>query len=171
MDSLFCTFDPFKLGLPVYIAWSKCLRTLTAESIMTERTKCSINCPAWQKCSDKEMQAFLKLFLGLEAETEYTRQIVHQMRTSLNREDVRRRVMRLQDIVEQRVEQMIEERLEQRVEENKMLWLAQGDIQGFDRDSREKARETARRALECGIPADTVSKFTGLSIDEVKTLL
>ena len=75
--------------------------------------------------------------------------------------------MRLQEIVDQRVE------------ENKMLWLAQGDTQGFDRGmtqgfdkgSREKALETARRALECGIPVDTVAKFTGLSVDEVASLL
>ena len=36
------------------------------------------------------MRAFLKLIMGMEAETDYTRQIVRVMRTSLKREDVRR---------------------------------------------------------------------------------
>ena len=89
--------------------------------------------------------------MGLEAETEYTRQIVRVMRTSLKREDVRRNVMRLQEIVDQRVE------------ENKMLWLAQG--------KREKTLDTARRALERGLAPDVVSEITGLPIDEVEALL
>ena len=37
-------------------------------------------------------------------------------------------------------------------------------------DEREKALQTARGALECGIPADTVAKFTGLSVEEVRSL-
>ena len=37
-------------------------------------------------------------------------------------------------------------------------------------DEREKALQTARGALECGIPADTVAKFMGLSVEEVRSL-
>ena len=59
--------------------------------------------------------------------------------------------MRLQEIVDQRVE------------ENKMLWLAQG--------KRDKARDTARRALERGLAPDMVSEITGLSIEDVEALL
>ena len=36
---------------------------------------------------------------------------------------------------------------------------------------RKTRLETARRALECGIPADTVTKFTGLFVEEVSSLL
>ena len=47
----------------------------------------------------------------------------------------------------------------------------QGIAIGEKRGSYEKAVQTARRALECGIPADTVAKFTGLSLEEVEGLL
>ena len=174
----FCTFDPFDKGLPVY----------TVEQIFKEDRgkkyddgthKVFYNAAAWEKCEDKEMRAFLKLIMGMEAETDYTRQIVHEMRTSLKREDVRRRVMRLQDIVYQRAKQMfnqqteqiIEERIEERIEENKMLWLAQGDTQGFDRGSREKALQTARRALQRGFAPDVIAELTGLPVDEVRALM
>ena len=158
----FCTFDPFKRGLPVY----------TVEQIFKEDRgknyddgthKVFYNCPAWEKCEDKEMRAFLKLIMGMEAETDYTRQIVHEMRTSLKRGDVRRRVMRLQDIVYQRAKQI--------VEENKMLWLAEGDTQGFDRGIRENKLQTARAFLAMGLPIEQVAQGTGLSVDEVRELL
>ena len=49
--------------------------------------------------------------------------------------------------------------------------IAIGERRGIAIGTREKARETARRALECGIPADTVAKFTGLSVEEMQALL
>ena len=153
----FCTFDPFGKGLPVYT-----VRQTYEEAHDTKYDdgthKVFYNASAWEKCEDEQMRAFLKLIMGMEAETDYTRQIVRVMRTSLKREDVRRSVMRLQEIIDQRAEDVIN----QRVEENKMLWLAQG--------TREKARETARRALKRGLAPDMVSEITGLSIDEVEAL-
>ena len=74
--------------------------------------------------------------------------------------------MRLQEIIDQRAEQM----LNQYVEENKMLWLAQGDTQGFDRGSRDKALQTARSFLAMGLSAQQVAEGTGLSVDEVQQL-
>ena len=178
----FCTFDPFKLGLPVYIV-EQVFKDTHGAKYDDGTHKVLYNCPAWEKCSDKEMQAFLKLFLGLEAETEYTRQIVHEIHTSLKREDVRRRVMRLQDIVYQRAEQMfnqqteqfIEERVEERLKESKMLWFAngeeRGEKQGFDRGSRQKALQTARNLIAMGLDADQIAQATGLSIEDVRELM
>ena len=117
------------------------------------------NASAWQKCEDTEMRAFLKLIMGMKASTNYTRQIVHEMRTSLKREDVRRNVMRLQEIIDQRVE------------EKKTMWLAQGDTQGFNRGSRDTKLQTARRALGRGFASDVVADLTGLTLDEVQSLL
>ena len=87
--------------------------------------------------------------------------------------------MRLQDIVYQRAEQMfnqqteqfIEERVEERIKESKMLWLAQGDTQGFDRGSREKALQTARNLIAMGLDADQIAQATGLSIEDVRELM
>ena len=69
--------------------------------------------------------------------------------------------------------------LNQYVEENKMLWLAQGDTQGFDRGmtqgfdkgSRDTKIATSRRALDRGFAPDVVAELTGLSLDEVASLL
>ena len=60
-----------------------------------------------------------------------------------------------------------------------MLWLAQGDTQGFDRGmtqgfdkgSRDTKIATARRALDRGFAPDVVAELTGLSLDEVASLL
>ena len=66
--------------------------------------------------------------------------------------------MRLQEIVDQRVE------------ENKMLWLAQGDTQGFARGSRDTKIATARAFLAMGLSVQQVAQGTGLPIEEVEAL-
>ena len=153
----FCTFDPFGKGLPVYT-----VRQTYEEAHDTKYDdgthKVFYNCTAWEKCEDEQMRAFLKLIMGMEAETEYTRQIVRVMRTSLKREDVRRNYMRLQEIVDQRVE------------ENKMLWIAQGDTQGFARGTHNTRVDTARAFLAMGLSVQQVAQGTGLPIDEVEAL-
>ena len=166
----FCTFDPFKLGIPVYTV--RQTYEEAKEAKYDDGThKVFYNCTAWDKCTDKEMRAFLKLVMGLEAETEYTRQIVHVMHSSLKREDVRRNVMRLQEIIDQRVE----EKLDQYVEENKMLWLAQGDTQGFDKGMAQGSRDTkiatARNLLAMGLSVQQTAQAVDLPLDEVKALL
>ena len=66
--------------------------------------------------------------------------------------------MRLQEIVDQRVE------------ENKMLWLAQGDTQGFDKGSRDTKLQTARSFLAMGFGVEQTAQAVGLSVDEVQQL-
>ena len=162
----FCTFDPFDKGLPVYDV-EQVFKNTHGAKYDDGTHKVFYNASAWDKCEDEQMRAFLKLLMGLEAETEYTRQIVHVMRTSLKREDVRRDVMRLQEIVDQRAEE--------RVEENKMLWFAQGEKRGekrgFDRGSRDTKLQTARAFLAMGLSAQQVAQGVGLSVDEVEALV
>ena len=69
--------------------------------------------------------------------------------------------------------------LNQYVEENKMLWIAQGDTQGFDRGMtqgfdkgvRDTKIATARNLLSMGLSVQQVAQGTGLSLDEVRALL
>ena len=46
-----------------------------------------------------------------------------------------------------------------------------GEKRGITIGSHDARVEDARRALECGIPADTVAKFTGLPLDDVMALV
>ena len=141
----FCTFDPFGRGLPVYT-----VRQTYEEEHDTKYDdgthKVFYNASAWDKCEDEQMRAFLKLIMGMEAETDYTRQIVNEMRTSLKREDVRRNFMRLQEIIDQRAEEKI--------------------LQGV----REKALQTAQAFLAMGLSVEQVAQGTGLPVDEVRSL-
>ena len=72
----FCTFDPFVLGLPVYVV-EQVFKDTGGAKYDDGTHKVLYNCPAWDKCDDEQMRAFLKFIMGMEAETEYTRQIVH----------------------------------------------------------------------------------------------
>ena len=74
--------------------------------------------------------------------------------------------MRLQEIVDQRIE------------ENKMLWFAQGNTQGFDKGmaqgfdkgSRDTKIATARAFLAMGLSVQQVAQGTGLPVEEVEAL-
>jgi predicted transposase/invertase (TIGR01784 family) len=45
-----------------------------------------------------------------------------------------------------------------------------GKAEGIAEGELKKARETARAMLADGVPADTVSKYTGLGVDEIKAI-
>ncbi|UCH96577.1 MAG: DNA repair protein, partial [Candidatus Aminicenantes bacterium] len=45
-----------------------------------------------------------------------------------------------------------------------------GEKRGEKRGIEKKAKETAKRMLEDGLPIDTISKYTGLTADEIKKL-
>ncbi|MDR2780981.1 MAG: hypothetical protein LBB21_00775 [Holosporaceae bacterium] len=46
----------------------------------------------------------------------------------------------------------------------------EGKAEGIAEGELKKARETARAMLADGVPADTVSKYTGLGVDEIKAI-
>ncbi|MDE6871328.1 MAG: hypothetical protein K2J62_04290, partial [Bacteroidales bacterium] len=48
--------------------------------------------------------------------------------------------------------------------------LAEGEARGEERGARETAMKTASRLLVEGIPAEMVSKCTGLSLEDVLAL-
>ena len=141
-----CTFDPFKQGLPVY----------TVRQVFKEAPKKNYNdgthaifynCPAWQKCKDENVRAFMEYADTDVAESDFTRKVEQRIKDERETQRLRSEYMTYQ----MKLDETFEE----------------GTIVG----ERKKALDTARRALERGFAPDVVSEITGLSIEEVQSLI
>ena len=63
-----------------------------------------------------------------------------------------------------------EQEVETRISDAKAEGLEEGRAEGEKIGERKKAIETAKKMIADGLPADVVSKYSGLSIDEIKVL-
>ena len=153
-----CTFDPVGLGLPVYTV--RQTYEETDEKYYDDGTcKILYNCLKWEECKDSEVQAVLKYMQTGLAESALVQDIDSAIEGERELQAMRSEYMTYDMKL-----------CEVRDETREATWdEAWG--QAWQEGSREKALQTARRALECGIPVDTVAKFTGLSVDEVASLL
>ena len=137
-----CTFDPFKRGQPVYsFSWRD---DSHPEFMLGDKSRRIVyNAPAWENCEDEELKAFLRYVALKQASSKLTADLDEAVEFAKHSTSWRMGYNMIYEAIAQAKEEGI----------------------------REDKIETARRALECGIPADTVAKFTGLPLDEVRALL
>ena len=64
-----------------------------------------------------------------------------------------------------------DEWLAEGLEKGKEEGLAEGLEKGLAEGEHKKAIETARKMLTDGLPVEVVTKYTGLSVDEIKLLI
>ena len=50
-------------------------------------------------------------------------------------------------------------------------WERNARQDGLEKGMEKKAKETARKMLEDGLPIENISKYTGLSEKEIRTLM
>ena len=84
-------------------------------------------------------------------------------------------VIRLPDAFKDRIKEEIKKVEEEYKMEYVPIWLRdereEGIKIGEEKGKEEKAKETAKRMLEDGLPIETISKYTGLTEKEVKALM
>ena len=68
--------------------------------------------------------------------------------------------------IEKGMAQGIEKGMAQGIEKG----MVQGIAQGIEKGKDEAIRDNARRMKSDGMPPDLISKYTGLSVDEILTL-
>ncbi len=64
----------------------------------------------------------------------------------------------------------IEEGIEKGIEQGIEKGIEQGIEKGIEQGSKEKAFESAKNAIAIGLDSETISKITGLSIEEIERL-
>ena len=141
-----CTFDPFKLGLPVY----------TVNHVFKEAPKKDYddgthaivyNCPAWRKCKSKNVRALMKYADTQVADSPFVQKIEQQIEDERVTQRLRSEYMTYQMKLDERFEE--------------------GTIVG----ERKKAVQTARAFLAMGLSVQQVAQGVGLPVEEVRALL
>ena len=141
-----CTFDPFALDLPVY----------TVNHVFKESPKKNYddgthaifyNCPAWEKCQNKNVRALMRYADTQIAESDFTREIEHRVEYERETQRLRSEYMTYQ----MKLDETLEEGIAIGVRENKL--------------------DTARAFLAMGLNVQQIALGTGLPVEEVQSLL
>ena len=146
----FCTFDPFKLGIPIYKV-RQSFEDAPDEEYHDGTHKIFYNCTAFEKCPDTELKAVLKLLMGREADTNFAREITQEIKEKIENTAIRSEFMDIEEIIKDKSD----------------IKFAQGITQG----ERNKAITTARNFRMMGVlTIEQIALGTGLSVEEVAAL-
>ena len=149
-----CTFDPVGLGLPVYVVEQVFAGTGGAKY---DDGTCKIlyNCLKWEECKDSEVQAVLKYMQTGLAESALVQDIDSAIEGERELQAMRSEYMTYDmKLCEVRDETWDE------------AWG-----QAWQEGSRDTKIATARNLLSMGLSVQQVAEGTGLSVDEVASLL
>ena len=149
-----CTFDPVGLGLPVYVVEQVFAGTGGAKY---DDGTCKIlyNCLKWEECKDSEVQAVLKYMQTGLAESALVQDIDSAIEGERQLQAMRSEYMTYDmKLCEVRDETWDE------------AWG-----QAWQEGSRDTKIATARNLLSMGLSVQQVAQGTGLSVDEVASLL
>ena len=149
----FCTFDPFRKGLPQYTFYSAC-KELPGLELNDKCRKIIYNVNAFEKATDEQVRKLLEFISTGKSETPLTNKICKELR-------------RIQSNEEWRVEYMT---LQIFKEDAYNFGFTDGISLGITRGAHEKAIETAKNLLSLGLSHEQIASATGLSIGEIEKL-
>ena len=168
-----CTQDPFGKGLPVYTFENTCQED--GDLFLADKSyKVFYNVSAYSKEKDDELCALLRYLCKKQATSHFTQSIDELVETTKNNEKFRSLYMSLNihkdDLL--REGSLIGEKIgfEKGVVAGISRGRSEGLAQGFSEGSRQKAIETAKLMKYENLGIDLISKVTGLSVEEIKTL-
>ena len=153
----FCTFDPFRKGLPQYTFRNTC-EELPELKLADKCRKIAYNVNAFKKVSDENIRKLLEFISTDKSETSLTNKITKELKRVQGNEEWRAEYMTLQ---------MFEK------ETYKFGFTAgrdEGISIGLSQGAHQKAVETIKTLLAFGDSIEKVSKVTGLSPEEIENL-
>ena len=165
-----CTFDPFGLGLPVYVV-DQVFHGVPDKKYDDGTNAIFYNCPAWEKCQGEKPRALMKYVDTQTAESDLTHKIDEQIKGERERQRLRSEYMTYQMRLDERYAEGISVGRDEGIPIGYNKGIAVGEKRGISIGSHEARVATARRALMRGFAPDVVAELTGLSVDEVSSLL
>ena len=157
----FCTFDPFRKGLPQYTFCNSC-EELPDLKLDDKCRKIAYNVNAFEKVDDKKIRKLLEFISTGKSETPLTNKICKELK-------------RVQGNEEWRAEYMTWEMLKQDTYDSgfsagRNEGIAIGEERGISLGAYQKAVETAKNLIDLGLPQDQIALVTGLSVEEIEKL-
>ena len=161
----FCTFDPFRKGLPQYTFCNSC-EELPDLKLDEKCRKIAYNVNAFEKVDDEKIRKLLEFISTGKSETPLTNKICKELK-------------RVQGNEEWRAEYMTWEMLKQDTydsgfsagrNEGIAIGEERGISLGITQGAYQKAVETAKNLIDLGLPQDQIALVTGLSVEEIEKL-
>jgi len=149
----FCTFDPFRKGLPQYTFYNTC-EELPDLKLADKCRKIAYNVNAFKKVGDKNVRKLLEFISTGKSETSLTNKISNELR-------------RVQGNEEWRAEYMTLEMLKKDTYDS---GFTAGRNEGIFLGAHQKAVETAKSMKLENMSISMISHFTGLTPDEIEKL-
>ena len=161
----FCTFDPFRKGLPQYTFCNSC-EELPDLKLSDKCRKIAYNVNAFEKVDDEKIRKLLEFISTGKSETPLTNKICKELK-------------RVQGNEEWRAEYMTWEMLKQDTYDSGFsageeygfsLGRNEGISLGITQGEHKKAIETAKSMRFRNISIDVIAECTGLSVEEIEKL-
>ena len=153
----FCTFDPFRKGLPQYTFCNSC-EELPDLKLDDKCRKIAYNVNAFEKVDDEKIRKLLEFISTGKSETPLTNKICKELK-------------RVQGNEEWRAEYMTWEMLKQDTYDS---GFSAGEEHGFSlgitQGEHKKAVETAKSMKSENMAVSLIAHFTGLSVEEIEKL-
>ena len=148
-----CTDDPFEKKLPVYTFERKCKENESVD-FGDQTHHIVFNAAAYADEKNPEIKDFLSFVKNNKAESDFTRGIANMVQTKKFEQTF---------VNEYLAWNLHDQDVERR---GKLEGRKEGRLEGI----QEANTETAKRLMALGIPIDTITQATGLSLEFVKTL-
>ena len=157
----FCTFDPFRKGLPQYTFCNSC-EELPDLKLSDKCKKIAYNVNAFEKVDDEKIRKLLEFISTGKSETSLTNKICKELK-------------RVQGNEEWRAEYMTWEMLKQDTYDSGFSageehGIAIGEERGISLGEHKKAIETAKNALSMKLTLEQIANLTGLSVEVIQDL-
>ena len=161
----FCTFDPFRKGLPQYTFCNSC-EELPDLKLDDKCRKIAYNVNAFEKVDDEKIRKLLEFISTGKSETPLTNKICKELK-------------RVQGNEEWRAEYMTWEMLKQDTydsgfsagrNEGIAIGEERGISLGITQGAYQKAVETAKNALSMKLTLEQIANLTGLSVEVIQDL-
>ena len=152
-----CTFDPFRLGLPMYTFRNRCIEQEGLE-LGDQTTKLFLNCKGNSDTIDPDIAAFLRYVDGKSAEGAFVKQIDKELLHVKRHDETRREYMTLAMEME-RMKKIVSQEAR---EEGK----AEGRMEG----ATETTKTIAKEMLLKGIAIEVVSSCTHLPVEQLQEI-
>ena len=157
----FCTFDPFRKGLPQYTFCNSC-EELPDLKLSDKCKKIAYNVNAFEKVDDEKIRKLLEFISTGKSETTLTNKICKELKRVQGNEEWRAEYMTWEMLKQDTYDSGFSAGEERGRNEGISLGITQGE--------HKKAVEAAKNMRFRNIPIDVISECTGLSIEVIQDL-
>ena len=169
----FCTFDPFRKGLPQYTFCNSC-EELPDLKLDDKCRKIAYNVNAFEKVDDEKIRKLLEFISTGKSETPLTNKICKELKRVQGNEEWRAEYMTWEMLKQDTYDSGFSAGEEYGIaigeKRGILLGRNEGISLGITQGEHKKAVETARKFLSMGLSIEQVANGTGLSIEEIEKL-